>query len=69
MTSRTPRIVLAVVGGIITLVGLVWTLQGLGIIRGSFMTGSTKWFVIGLVMDVVGILLLVFALRRAPRRP
>jgi len=36
------------------LVGLVWTGQGIGLIKGSFMTGSGLWLVVGLVLLVVG---------------
>jgi hypothetical protein len=48
---------LIVVGVLVVLVGLVWTGQGLGYIKGSFMTGDPKWFWIGLVMIVVGLVL------------
>jgi hypothetical protein len=37
------------------LVGLVWIGQGLGYIKGSFMTGDMHWFWIGVVVAVVGI--------------
>jgi glucose dehydrogenase len=55
-----------VLGLLLVLIGAVWTLQGLGLIGGSFMTGSTMWLVIGLVVAVVGVLLLVR--RRTARR-
>ena len=54
---------LAIVGGIAFLVGLVWVGQGLGYIKGSFMTGDMKWFWIGLGMLVVGILVGIGGLR------
>jgi hypothetical protein len=54
-----------VVGLLLVLIGAVWTLQGFGLIGGSFMTGSTMWLVIGLVVAAVGVALL--ARRRAPR--
>lgn len=41
--------------------------QGLGYIRGSFMTGQMQWFWIGLAAGIVGLALLGFSLRR--RRP
>jgi len=46
-----------VVGVLMLLVGLVWIGQGLGYIKGSFMTGDVKWFWIGLVLIVVGLVL------------
>lgn len=36
------------------IIGLVWTGQGIGIIKGSFMTGSGFWLVVGLVLLVLG---------------
>ena len=48
---------LAIVGGIAFLVGLVWVGQGLGYIKGSFMTGDMKWFWIGLGTLAVGLAL------------
>jgi hypothetical protein len=36
-----------VVGALLTLTGVVWLGQGLDLIRGSFMTGSTFWATVG----------------------
>jgi len=46
-----------IVGLLLILIGGVWTLQGFGVIGGSFMTGSTTWLVIGLVLVLAGIAL------------
>jgi hypothetical protein len=32
------------------LVGILWSLQGLGLLRGSVMTGQQLWLVIGAIM-------------------
>ena len=48
------------------LLGGLWTLQGVGVVGGSFMTGSRLWLVIGLVLVVAGVALLL-RLRRRPR--
>jgi hypothetical protein len=45
------------VGVLALLVGLVWVGQGLGFIKGSFMTGDMKWFWIGVAMIVIGLAL------------
>jgi hypothetical protein len=37
-----------VVAAIAALVGLVWTLQGVGVLPGSFMTGDMLWAWLGL---------------------
>ncbi|MGL5910348.1 MAG: hypothetical protein ACRCZP_10135 [Phycicoccus sp.] len=59
------RPVAIVVGGVVVLVGLVWTLQGLGLLEGSPMTGVTLWAVVGPVVALVGAAL---ALRTGRRR-
>jgi hypothetical protein len=51
------RVGVIVVGVLVLLVGLVWTGQGLGYIKGSFMTGDMKWFWIGLVLVVLGLVM------------
>jgi len=53
------RPALLVIGALLILVGIVWTLQGLGYLPGSVMSGVTMWAVIGPVVALVGILLVV----------
>jgi hypothetical protein len=53
-----------VVGVVLALVGLLWFLQGIGVVKGSFMTGEPVWAIIGLVLLVLGGRLLAEALRR-----
>jgi hypothetical protein len=50
--------VLIGLGFLCLLVGGVWTLQGVGVIGGSFMTNSRTWLVIGLLVAIAGIYLL-----------
>jgi hypothetical protein len=57
------RIALNIVGGLLTLMGVTWFLQGVNVLPGSFMTGQMKWAVNGGIAAVVGIGLLVFANR------
>ena len=59
---------LVILGVVLLLVGLVWVGQGLGYIKGSFMTGDVKWFWIGVVVGVAGIALAVGALRAGRRQ-
>ena len=42
------------IGVIALLVGLVWTLQGAGVIGGSVMSGSSFWLAAGVVLLIVG---------------
>jgi hypothetical protein len=64
MKRTTGSTTLITLGLIAVVVGLIWVGQGIGLIPGSFMTGDTKWFVIGLIVAVVGIIVLVLGLRR-----
>ena len=58
------KIVLSIVGVLLTLMGIVWTLQGFNILPGSFMSGRIQYAVLGIIVGIGGILLLVFANRR-----
>ena len=53
-----------VVGGLLVGIGLLWTLQGLGVVGGSVMSGVTIWAVIGPVVAVLGL-----SLALSGRRP
>ena len=59
------RSTLVVVGGLLVLVGGVWMLQGAGVIVGSFMSGSSLWFVIGVMCVLIGIVVAVRGARRS----
>ena len=56
----------ALPGILLILLGGVWTGQGAGVIRGSFMTGSGFWLVVGLLCLAVGAGLTFLAFRRLP---
>ena len=59
--------VLNIVAVLLILMGLVWILQGLNILLGSFMSGNLLWTGIGLVLDVIGLVMLYLANRRKPK--
>ena len=40
---------------LMVLVGAVWIGQGLGYIKGSFMTGDMHWFWIGVAIAIAGL--------------
>jgi hypothetical protein len=46
-------------GALLVVVGAVWTLQGLGYLGGSVMSGVTFWAVLGPVVALLGLLLAV----------
>ena len=61
------QIVLVVIGLVAALAGLVWTLQGLGYVGGSFRSGATVWAVIGPIVALAGLALITLGLRRRRR--
>ncbi|WP_028645297.1 hypothetical protein [Nocardioides sp. URHA0020] len=56
-----------VVGVVLVLLGLLWTLQGIGVIEGSSMSGTTTWSIIGPIVLLVGAVLTSVGIRG--RRP
>jgi hypothetical protein len=51
------------VGVLLIAMGVLWTLQGLGYVGGSFMSGTTLWAVIGPIVAVAGLVLALLGLR------
>jgi hypothetical protein len=77
MASRWPRScglgeeavikktdVLVGAGALIALAGIIFTLQGLGAIGGSVMSGVTFWAVAGPVIALAGLVIAAVGLRR-----
>jgi hypothetical protein len=60
------RIVGVVVGLLLIVVGVVWILQGINVLPGSFMSGRPGYAVLGLVVAVVGLVILLGSARRRP---
>ncbi len=58
------KIILYVVSVLLVLGGLVWFLQGINVLPGSFMTGDPKWAVNGAIAMLVGGGLFWFTNRR-----
>jgi len=57
--------VLTAVGVVLTVVGVIWALQGFSVIGGSFMSGDSVWAVIGPVVAVAGLVITGIGVRRA----
>jgi len=53
-----------VVGILIALMGGVWFFQGIGVIQGSFMSNTSQWTIIGIVMVIIAVGLLIYNNRR-----
>jgi len=52
-----------VLGGLLALVGGVWTMQGLGYIDGSAMTDVAVWAIIGPIVAGIGVALMIVGFR------
>jgi uncharacterized membrane protein len=61
--KQVVLVALIALGALVALTGAVWTLQGLGYIGGSFMSGATLWAVIGPIVLLAGLAIIVLALR------
>jgi hypothetical protein len=61
--NRSPYLV--ALGVLLFLVGILWTLQGLGVVGGSVMSGVTAWAVIGPIVALGGLALVLWP-RRGP---
>jgi len=58
------RLSLVVAGIALMAVGGVWIVQGIGVLKGSFMTGDASWSWIGAACVLVGLAILARGLRR-----
>ena len=65
MRFRLPFLVLGV---ILFLLGALWSLQGAGLVGGSFMVGQRQWLVIGIVVAAAGLGLGCLGLFRRAQR-
>lgn len=48
-----------VLGLLLAAAGVLWTLQGLGVVQGGAMTGVTLWAVVGPLVFLAGIWLVI----------
>ncbi len=63
------KIALSILGILFILVGVVWILQGINILLGSFMSGHIQYTILGVIVFVVGVVLIAFANRRNKTLP
>jgi hypothetical protein len=47
-----------IVGIVLLIIGLLWTLQGANVLAGSVMSGQSQWLYIGIALIVVGLVVL-----------
>jgi hypothetical protein len=51
------------VGGVLAILGLLFTLQGTDVISGSAMSGTTFWAVAGPIIIVIGLIMATIGVR------
>ena len=57
------RIAIVGLGVLVTLFGLLWALQGFGVVLGSPMSNTTTWSIIGPIVAVVGVVIVIVGWR------
>jgi len=57
------RIAVIVLGVLVAMFGLLFTLQGFGAVQGSPMSNTTTWSVLGPIIALVGIILAIIGWR------
>ena len=58
------KMIALVLGFVLVAVGVVWILQGLDLLKGSFMTGHSFWAWMGALAVLLGMPLVARGLRR-----
>ena len=58
------RVIATILSGPLLVIGLIWVLQGLNFLPGSFMTGQIIWAIYGAPMALVGAALAWWVNRR-----
>lgn len=62
---RNPA--LAAAGVVVALLGIVFFLQGVGVLKGSSMSNTTTWSVAGPIIAIVGLAIAAAGFRGRPR--
>jgi predicted RND superfamily exporter protein len=61
---RRTFVVAFAIGLIVAVFGLIWALQGFGVLGGSPMSNTTTWSIVGPLTLLIGIVIAVFSWRK-----
>jgi hypothetical protein len=61
---RRTFVVTFALGLMLTLFGLIWALQGFGVLGGSQMSNTTTWSITGPITALIGIVIAVVSWRK-----
>jgi hypothetical protein len=65
---RRTFVVTFALGVIVAVFGLIWALQGFGVLGGSPMSNTTTWSITGPITVLIGIVVAIFSWRKlAPK--
>ena len=65
MESR--KIAMVIVGILLVLVGVVFALQGDGVIGGSMMSGNSTYIYVGAIVAIIGVIVLALGAMSKPK--
>ena len=63
------KIALSIIGAVTAVAGLIFFLQGINILPGSFMSGQSEWALYGAIAMLLGAGLVVIANRQGGKPP
>lgn len=58
------RVIVIVLGVVVALFGLLFALQGFGVVGGSPMSNTTTWSILGPIIALIGVTIAMSAARR-----
>jgi hypothetical protein len=61
---RRAFVITFALGLLVALFGLIWALQGFGVLLGSPMSNTTTWSIIGPITAVIGIVIAIVSWRK-----
>ncbi len=61
---RRTFVVTLAVGVLLAAFGLIWALQGFGVLLGSPMSNTTTWSIIGPITVAIGVVIAIFSWRK-----
>ncbi|MFN8413505.1 MAG: hypothetical protein U0Z26_14060 [Anaerolineales bacterium] len=62
--NKVLKTILKVLAVLLILSGVIWFLQGINVLPGSFMTGDPQWAINGTITAVIGVGIFWFANRK-----
>ncbi len=65
---RRVYVATGALGALVAFFGVIWALQGFGVLQGSPMSNTTTWSVIGPITALIGVVVAVLSWRKLSRK-